>query len=235
MRILAIETTDIAGSVAALEGQHLVASQELDPQMRSAQSLAPGIAALLESIDWKPSDVKLVAVAVGPGSFTGLRVGVTTAKLFAYAVGAEALGINTLEVIAAQVPDEIGDVWAVLDALRGEVVAAHFLRGVGGVWQRQGGDLLVEIGAWLAMLTPGTTVNGPALAKLSAQLPAGVTAVDRKVWMPKAATVGQLAWTQYQAGRRDDLFSILPHYYRRSAAEEKRDAFPPPTTTRAKK
>ncbi len=85
------------------------------------------------------------------------------------------------------------------------------------------------------MLTPGTTVNGPALAKLSTQLPAGVTAADRKVWMPKAATVGQLAWTQYQAGRRDDLFAILPHYYRRSAAEEKRNAQPLLPTGREKK
>ncbi len=75
--------------------------------------------------------MKLVAVAVGPGSFTGLRVGVTTVKLFAYAVGAEVLGINTLEVIAAQAPDEIGDVWAVLDALRGEIIAAYFCAGQG--------------------------------------------------------------------------------------------------------
>ncbi len=223
MRILAIETTDIAGSVAALDGQHLVANQELDPQMRSAQSLAPAIATVLKSVRWQPGDVQLVAVTVGPGSFTGLRVGVTTAKLFAYAVGAEAMGINTLEVIAAQAPDEIRDVWAVLDALRGEVLAVRFRREADSVWQRQGEELLVENSAWLARLTPGETVSGPALTKLSGELPAGVRAIERELWLPKAATVGQLAWQQYQAGRRDDLFAILPQYYRRSAAEEKRD------------
>ena len=73
----------------------------LDPARRSARTLAPGIRHLLADAGWTPRDVALVAVSIGPGSFTGLRLGVMTAKAFAYAVGAPVLGIGTLEVIAA--------------------------------------------------------------------------------------------------------------------------------------
>ena len=65
-------------------------------------TLAPGIAELLKHVAWLPRDVQTVAVGVGPGSFTGLRLGVMTAKAFAYATGAQILGIGTPDAIAAQ-------------------------------------------------------------------------------------------------------------------------------------
>jgi tRNA threonylcarbamoyladenosine biosynthesis protein TsaB len=102
MRILAIETTDQAGSVALLDGPQVVVEIRLPASQRSAQSLSPAIGELLRSAAWRPADVGLVAVAIGPGSFTGLRVGVTTAKTFAYAVGCALVGVPTLEAIAAQ-------------------------------------------------------------------------------------------------------------------------------------
>lgn len=227
MRILAIETTEIAGSVAALEADRLLAARDLDSQMRSAQSLAPALAALLQSTGWNATDVELVAVAVGPGSFTGLRVGITTAKLFAYAVGAGVMGIDTLEVIAAQAPAEVDQVWAAMDAQRGQVFAAQFIRDPAdsvGRWERRGEEMLLDNSAWLAQLSPGQAVSGPVLDKLANQLPSGVVAVEQKLWWPKAATVGQLAWQQFQSGRRDDVFGLVPQYFRPSAAEEKRTA-----------
>ena len=124
MRILAIETTDKTGTIAAADGSNLLAEMELDRSQRSAQSLVPGLHRLLESVGWQPGDVQLVAVTVGPGSFTGLRVGIATAKVLAYAVGAEILGIDTLETIAAAVPYEVDAVCTVLDAQRGEVSVA---------------------------------------------------------------------------------------------------------------
>src|SRR5262245_33492571 len=87
MRILAIETVGSTGSVAALDERGVLAELALDSRRRSAQTLVPGMAALVESVGWRSRDVELVAVASGPGSFTGLRIGVTTAKTFAYAIG----------------------------------------------------------------------------------------------------------------------------------------------------
>ena len=72
MNILALETTDSVGSVAAMADGKLLLELELNPQQRTAQSLPPGMATLLERVGWKPADVQLVALTIGPGSFTGL-------------------------------------------------------------------------------------------------------------------------------------------------------------------
>jgi hypothetical protein len=83
---------------------------------------------------------------------------------------------------------------------------------------------LIDNTAWLASLSPGEAVSGLVLEKLKEQIPSGVTLIDRGCWAPKAFTVGRLAWQEYQAGRREDLFALVPQYYRPSAAEEKRSA-----------
>ncbi len=108
MRILALETSGTSGSVAVLEGSSQVAQLILPPGQRSARSLVPTIQDLLGRVGWEMSQIGLVAVTSGPGSFTSLRIGVSTAKALAYAVGAEIIGVNTLGVIARQAPRSIG-------------------------------------------------------------------------------------------------------------------------------
>ena len=82
MRVLAIETTERLGSVAVGDENNVFDCKDLDSSQRSAESLAPGIRSVLETVEWTPQEIDLVAVTVGPGSFTGLRVGITTAKMF---------------------------------------------------------------------------------------------------------------------------------------------------------
>jgi len=94
MRTIALETSSSSGSIALFEADRLVAESdlgawELGRGQRTAQSLAPALQSILRQATWKPRDVELIAVTDGPGSFTGLRAGVTTAKVFAYATGAE--------------------------------------------------------------------------------------------------------------------------------------------------
>src|SRR5438876_1121982 len=126
MKTLAIETSGKAGSVAALVGGRLLREIRLPADQRSAKSLAPAMAELFSATGWGPREVRLVAVAVGPGSFTGLRIGVTTAKVFAYLTRAEVVGVNTLEVIAAQAPADIGRLSVVLGAERQQLFASDF-------------------------------------------------------------------------------------------------------------
>jgi len=182
MKVLAIETTDQAGSVALLDDRRVVAELRLSRQQRSAQSLAPAMRDLLESACWRPADVWLVAVAIGPGSFTGLRVGVTTAKTFAYAVGCDLVGVPTLEVVAAQAASSIApvaergasgrglspfsesaqkkgtvplvapEIVTVLDAGRQQVFASSFRLLAGGGLQCVEPTALVDDAAWLARL-----------------------------------------------------------------------------------
>ena len=154
MRILAIETTDRAGTLASLVDDQPITTLELDTAQRSAQTLAPGIESLLAMAAWTPRDVELVAVAAGPGSFTGLRIGVTTAKMFAYAVGAQILGVNTLEVIASQIPTRGKRLWTVLDAQREQVFAGQFVAS-NNVWQSPSRNMLLDNAQWMATLLPG--------------------------------------------------------------------------------
>ena len=221
MRVLALETTDREGSLAAILDANLLAELILERTQRSAQSLAPAMVALLERVGWRPADVQLVAVAIGPGSFTGLRIGVTTAKVFAYAVGAKILGVDTLEAIAAAAPADVAKVSAVMDAQRGQVVARCYHRRSDGWLEPEGPERLLDAEAWLDELPPGIAVGGPVLGKLAARLPSQVRLLDPQYWAPRAATVARLAARDYAMGRRDDLWTVAPHYCRRSAAEEK--------------
>jgi len=221
VRILALETTETAGSLAAAIDNKVLLELELGQNKRSAQSLAPGMKALLEQAGWRPADVQLVATTIGPGSFTGLRVGITTAKVFAYAVGAEVLGVDTLQTIALAAPNEVPTLSVVIDAQRGEVVAGNFRRGTEGWFEPVGASEMVAIDVWLAGLAPGAFVSGPILKKLIDRLPPGVTALEPEYWRPTAGNVARLAAHLYAAGQRDDLWSLVPRYSRRAAAEEK--------------
>ncbi len=223
MKILALETSGQAGSVALLDADALVADLSLPTDERNAKTLAPTIREVLAAAGWTPRDVRLVAVAVGPGSFTGLRVGVTTAKTFAYAVEAEVIGVNTLEAIAAQAPADVSRLAVVLDAQREQVFAAEFARSQAGDFNWARDTAIVDNDEWLAKLDSAVAVSGPGLEKFTARLPASVPVVGREHWQPRATAVGQLAWQFYQAGRRDDLWRLVPQYFRRSAAEEKLD------------
>jgi tRNA threonylcarbamoyladenosine biosynthesis protein TsaB len=222
MRILAIETSGRNASLAVLEGAEgdaarLVRQVAITGQERTAQVLAPRLRDLLVEVDWPVASIRLVMVAVGPGSFTGLRIGVTTAKTLAYAVGAELLGVNTLAVIAEQAPTTAAPLWVVTDAQRQELFAAKFDR------QRKpiGETRILTQAEWLSALAPGDSVSGPGLKRLRPLLPTDIEIVDESQWSPLAAAVGQLGWRDCCSGRRDDLWKLAPLYYRPSAAEEK--------------
>jgi tRNA threonylcarbamoyladenosine biosynthesis protein TsaB len=221
MKILALETTEAVGSVAAMSDGNLLLELKLNPQQRSAQSLPMGMHSLLERVGWKPGDVQLVALTIGPGSFTGLRIGLTMGKTFAYSVGAEILGVNTLDAIAEAAPTDVSALSAVIDAQRGDIVARSFARGPDGYFLPTGDQQLIPIDRWLQELPAGMAVAGPALTKIAPSLPTHVILLDQQYWTPHAAMVAHLANRQYAAGRRDDLWTILPQYSRRSAAEEK--------------
>jgi tRNA threonylcarbamoyladenosine biosynthesis protein TsaB len=222
--ILAFETSGMGGSVALLQGEQVLSQCALAEGRRSGQWLAPAIDEALRSAGRQPREVRLVAVTTGPGSFTGLRVGVTTAKTFAYAAGSDVIGLNTLDVIAAQVPAaqlrQGAELHVVMDAQRKELFVARY--GIEGADEPiRVADAIVPAQHWLDSLRPGTIVTGPGLAKLQSQLPAGVTLVDPALREPQAATVGRLAWRANQSGRRDDLWKLAPQYLRPSYAEEK--------------
>lgn len=144
MKVLAIETTDISGSLSGTDWPvaepGLSAKKDfglssspfkvygLTPDQRSAQSLAPSIDQFLKELGWKIRDLGCIAVGTGPGSFTGLRVGVTTAKILAWALGAKLIGVNTLESMSWNIARYSEDriLSCAVDAQRGEAAVQRF-------------------------------------------------------------------------------------------------------------
>jgi tRNA threonylcarbamoyladenosine biosynthesis protein TsaB len=215
-RWLAIETSGLFGSVAAgivsESGCELAAAKPLPRDARSARTLAPAIQSLLRELGWSPGELAAVAIAVGPGSFTGLRVGVTTAKTLAWAVGAAGIGVDTLDALAlaAGPPQNASErLWTVLDAQRGELFAAEFIA-TGGAWERHTPTKRLAAEALLSARQTGDRIVGPPAAAL------GGEPIE-----PTAAAVLQVAWRRWRDGAAESVFALAPQYHRLSAAEEK--------------
>jgi tRNA threonylcarbamoyladenosine biosynthesis protein TsaB len=125
VRVLGIETSTSQASAALIENGRTLSSRSCSRPNQSAEQLLPMIAELLASAGWSRSSLDRIGVAVGPGSFTGLRVGIACANGLALGLGVPLLGVTSLRAMARAVPDSIpGLRCALLDARRGEVFAA---------------------------------------------------------------------------------------------------------------
>jgi tRNA threonylcarbamoyladenosine biosynthesis protein TsaB len=198
--------------------------RETPADQRTARSLLPTTQALLQQNGWRPADIELVAASTGPGSFTGLRIGVVAAKTFAYAVGAKLVGVHTLAALAEPIDASAPRLWTVLDAQRQELFGASFNPARSVVDQAEPPTDIMPIDDWIAKLTDGDQVAGPPLAKLRQSLPAGVVIADERLWNPTAAAVGRLGFVLFNRGREISPLELVPDYFRKSAAEEKADA-----------
>lgn len=226
MRVLALETSGRLGSIALLEAEGdaatVRAERELPAGERTARSLLPCLQQTLAEQSWRPADVELICVTMGPGSFTGLRIGVVAAKTIAYATGAKLVGVHTLAAMAANVAADSPRLWTVLDAQRQELFVASFDLGRPIVDQATPQTEILGVDAWLARLQSGDAVAGPPLAKLRAGLPASVIVADETTWPPSAAAAGRVGAALFARGVSVQPLELVPKYYRDSAAEEKR-------------
>jgi tRNA A37 threonylcarbamoyladenosine modification protein TsaB len=131
------------------------------------------------------------------------------------------LGVDTLETIAASLPDDVAEASVVMDAQRGQVVERRFARDSDGWFRPICPERLIHVATWLEDLPAGISVTGPVLVKLADRLPPRVRPVSPECWPPRASAVARLAARDYALGRRDNIWRLGPHYCRRSAAEEK--------------
>ena len=213
-RLLLIETSGRAGAVALAEGESLLSTRRLDEARHQARDLAPAVAELLAAAGWKPRDLTAVVISRGPGSYTGLRVGLMSAKTFAYAADCALLAIDTFPVIAAQVPPGADPLDVIADAQQQKVYLQRFEGGVAV------SPLVIRpVADWLAD-APAPWVSGPALRQHSGRLPPPVRPVDESLWDPRPESMLALALKRWRAGDRDDLFTVEPLYLRPSSAEE---------------
>ena len=226
-RLLALDTATPRAALALLGSDGTVITAAPDPAVRHGRVLVPAVRDLLAAAGLKVADLDGLVVGLGPGSYTGLRIGITAAKTLAYAAGKPLAGLDSLEIVAHNAPAEALRVAVIADAQRGDLYAADFAReSAGGVLLRLTPTRVVSFDAWAAALAEGTLVLGPAAAleRVAVRLPPWVGIPDNPdIHWPDPHRLAELARAVWQSGRRDDPWFLEPVYLRRSAAEEQWD------------
>ena len=217
-RVLIIETSGRVGQVALAAGESIVAAARLGEGHRRASDLALVVDRLLKGHGWSPRELTLVIVGLGPGSYTGLRVGLASAKALAYATGCEFFGVETFAAIAMQAPHT--HVSVVADALQGKLFRRDYRRNETGGLQSSGPLEIVSATDWLASLAPKVVVTGPAAGVLDGQLLAGVRIADPDTRDPRPIGLLEVAFKCPWAVTTD-MWTAEPFYLRGSSAEEK--------------
>ncbi len=232
MLILAIETSTQAGSIALVEapsgeelptGEKLLGEYLLDLPRTHSERLMPSIDRLLQDTSLSINRVQGIAISLGPGSFTGLRIGVAAAKGLAYALRIPVVGISTLEALANNIPYATSLICPVLDARKKEVYAALFrgngqerLQKISEDWILPPEDLCSRISEETIFLGNGIETYG---AVLRGKLGSNALFAPSELSTPRAASVARLSLSQFKKGLSMDLFSFTPIYIRRSEAE----------------
>ncbi|MEZ4218433.1 MAG: tRNA (adenosine(37)-N6)-threonylcarbamoyltransferase complex dimerization subunit type 1 TsaB [Myxococcota bacterium] len=241
--LLAIECASRRASAAlAREGEGVVAVREADPALPHAASLLPAVDALLAGTGVHLDDLDAFAVAVGPGAFTSLRIGIATVKGLAFAAPGVApvvapvstlgaIALETFEGASTEASVDERPVAAVLDARRGEVYAGVFERPLppAGTADRLApaspGERVEAVAALARALPPRARLAGePPRALLDALRDAGRDDVELAPppARPRAAAVAALGRAQLASGRVVEAAALAPRYLRRPEAEEKR-------------
>jgi tRNA threonylcarbamoyladenosine biosynthesis protein TsaB len=216
---LLLETSARRGVVAVAAGAELRGQRRLDESRRHARDLAPAVAELLREQGWKARELDGVIVGRGPGSYTGLRVGIMSARALAYATGCALLGIDTFAVIARQAPAACDHLDVLADAQQDRVYVQPFVRADAG-WRPARELAIRPFAEWLAGRCADAWVSGSGLLKWRSGLPEGVPLVPEQAWEPGVDGLLALGLARFEADERDDPFALDPLYLRGSSAEE---------------
>src|SRR5437870_10535746 len=218
MRVLAVETSTMSGGAALLDGERVVGEYILDVRVTHSERLMAAIDQLLNDAGWSAGDLEGLAVAVGPGSFTGLRVGLSTVKGLALALSIPVAAVPTLDAMAALLPFAALPVCPVLDARKREVYASLYRwdgAGMHRVW-----EYLAIAPADLAQrLEEPVIVLGDAEDQIHSPYARRIRPPRRG---PSPASVGALGYSRLAIGDTVAPADLVPIYLRPSEAELKR-------------
>jgi tRNA threonylcarbamoyladenosine biosynthesis protein TsaB len=221
MKVLALESATLAGGAALLDGERVLGEMTLNIALTHSERLLAVVDRLLQDCGVDPAELEGLAVSIGPGSFTGLRVGVATAKGLAWPLGLPVAPVPTLDALAAALPFAEAPVCPLLDARKGEVYCSLY---------RWRGDRMVREWDYLA-LAPAEAVErlqppvillgdgvGPCQPYLD-RLGAGARVAPPGRRLPSPAVVGALGHALLASGQGVGADELAPLYLRPSEAE----------------
>ncbi|MBI5562473.1 MAG: tRNA (adenosine(37)-N6)-threonylcarbamoyltransferase complex dimerization subunit type 1 TsaB [Deltaproteobacteria bacterium] len=226
MKIAAFDTSSVSGSIALLEGTRLIAELTVGRVGTHSGWLLPAFNALLKDSGVTLSEIDLYAASIGPGSFTGLRIGISTVKGLAWAAGRRAVGVSTLAALAHNLRSSNMPVCPILDARKGEVYAALY------EWEGARPRILMEESSIapdaLFRRVKEAAPSGPVIflgdglgvyeKAVTTALPDAIIA-PAGLWPVRAFNVGLLA--RESADKAKEANELLPLYLRKSEAEIK--------------
>ena len=224
MIALALETSGRVGSVALSRDGEVIDARTYPHGLMHATAIVPLIDDLFRTHGLTPKNLDQIYVSIGPGSFTGLRVGVTLAKTLAFTTGAKLVAVPSVRVLVENAPAEAKHAAIVLDAKRGQIFTATFERDSNGEWiEREPArldrlnDVVERSPRPLYLIGEGIPFHRATIADET-----GIVFTDESRWQANATTVARLGTKMATAGSFVDAFSLTPVYVRLAEAEEKR-------------
>lgn len=215
MMILSVDTSSAEFSVALLEEGMLIDEFESDSPNQHSSSLIPAIDRLLSKNCCDIEKIDAFCVGLGPGSFTGLRVGITTMRALALALKKPIAGVTSIDSLAYNLLGYEGNICAIIDAKQKKVYARVY-NCKGKKITPCGKYLLLKPDELMLMIKKPTMFIGDAIALYrgdiikAAKIP--VNFAPEAAWYPKAAIVAKLGWQRIKSGKKDNVFSLLPLY-----------------------
>ena len=216
MRILAVDTSGGVCSAAVLCGGVIQAEAYMNAGRTHSETLGPMLDFSLSCAGIGIRDIELFACAVGPGSFTGLRIGIGMIKAFAHASGKPAIGINTLDALSHNAGETDEMICPIIDARRGEVYTAAYHGG-----KRLDDYRAVPLDDLLGDMAGKKAVFlGDAALKFQDKILAlGFRVAHQAIALQHASSVGLLAEDRFKEGKAHDAYSLEPYYLRETQAE----------------
>ncbi|GAK53066.1 peptidase M22, glycoprotease [Candidatus Moduliflexus flocculans] len=222
MYILGIETSTMTGSVAIITEQHLIVEQTINTKITHAERLITAIDDTLRAVSLTIREIDGIAVSAGPGSFTGLRIGITTAKSLAYSLKKPIVAVSSLDALASQFLFCNQLICPMLDARKKEVYSACY-RNSGAMVQRVSEYVVITPMNLLKEIHEPTLFLGDGVAAYRRQIESelGELALfaDAAHLLPRGSLVAKLGCDRLLAGEQDDCSALTPLYLRQSDAE----------------
>lgn len=225
MRILSIDTASTTGSVAIVAGDTLLAELTVARRETHSRRLMNMIDGALEMAGLELTDVEGLAFTRGPGSFTGLRIGLSVVKGLAVVSGVPLVGVSSLEVLAHQAPDRHRLIYPMMDARNNEVYCAGY-RFSEGEFVPVADEAAITPDAAADWITEDCLLIGDGAYRykplFEARIGSRAAFASPDDGIPRALTVARLGKLKFEAGQSDDVRSVVPVYLRKSYAEKPR-------------
>ena len=222
-KILLLETSGSSGIVALGFGSTIVAHRVLEIAKRHVSDMAPAIAEMLKECGWEAKNLDAIATGIGPGSYTGLRIGLMSARTLAMMTGARLLGISTFEILAQHCL-EVGHakVEIIADAQQDKIYAQRFENNKSNLTSASELKIVSAI-EWIANRDISFAIAGPGVPKVLPLISANQGMVVEQSGNINKESFLALALKKLFSHHSDDPLSLQPLYLRRSSAEEQWD------------